>query len=663
MYNNTQRKSYENNDSSSLSDGTINEEKWTRPQQRLLKVLQCKDHQDTSVTEICQLAGYSSKAPWYRALGDERFATTVQTLGIKITRNASKLMLNRDMPSVKERLLTVLQQPENRKKPVTKICQLAGFASTTPWMNAIKDEQFVAAVKALGVPIKRHYRTSHLDVEPVTNIEEELAKDVWDIRRLKHEYPKHLTPSAYEVDFSWIINPLLRKQVKHYFRLRITRWRAGTFKRTLYHLKTVLVLLPSDVSMGTIQRSHVEALLPVVSQLSEYQGNRGLREAKTMFEYMISSPAWTGPRPPRFLIWEEDIPRKSEALPRPIPPAVLDQFDPLLEQAEKAMKESQKPPILAPIFWDALIILRHTGMRFEDLAHLKTPDEHGRNGCLDQDSDGYWWLRIEHTNTKMGREHRIPTRASDGVIDAIRRQQERVKHLPDHFEAHYLFRTETGVIARGQIQLALKKLSPHFMLEEHPYLITPHQFRHSIATDMIEQGIDIYTVKEFLGHKSLSMTEKYVKVYLSSLKAKYDAYRLKKQQTSASEMMSQVQITQPEGDADGGWLEGKVGKLYVSPLPDGIGNCVHLPMHDGCPDSPHCPTCPKLRANKRHLPVWETKATNLLITVEALRANPAYARARQKHEQELTHAEKVIKTIKEEGFWDGRIHNSKTDTN
>ena len=54
---------------------------------------------------------------------------------------------------------------------------------------------------------------------------------------------------------------------------------------------------------------------------------------------------------------------------------------------------------------------------------------------------------------------------------------------------------------------------------------------------------------------------------------------------------------------------------------------------------------------------------NLLITVEALRANPAYARARQKHEQELAHAEKVITTIKEEGFWDGRIHNSQTNTN
>jgi len=395
-----------------------------------------------------------------------------------------------------------------------------------------------------------------------------------------------------------------------------------------------------------------------MSQLSLIQLSRGLREAKTMFEYMTTSPAWTGPRPPRFLIWEEDIPPRPEALPRPIPPDVLDQFDPLLEQAEKAMQQDQEPCILASIYWDALLILRHTGMRFEDLAHLKAPDEHGRNGCLDQDPDSYWWIRIEHTNTKMGREHRIPTREADGVIDAIRRQRERVKHLPDHFEAHYLFRTEKGILARGQIQLALKKLAPHLKHEEQPYLVTAHQFRHTIATDMVEQGIDIYTVKEFLGHKSLSMTEKYVKVYLSSLKAKYDAYRVKKQQTSAAEMMaSQVQVAQLEGEADGGWVENKVGKLYVSPLPDGIGNCVHLPMHDGCPDSPHCPTCPKLHANKRHLPVWENKARNLLITVEALRANPAYARARQKHEQELTHAEKVIKTIKEEGFWDGRLHN------
>lgn len=634
----------------------IAEGPWALPQQRLLEVLEHKEHRYASITKICQLAGYLGTSAWYQAMSDHRFVAAVQALGVRRSHN--------DLPRSQQRLLEVVQPEGNRQKPVVEICQLAGYKTTTCWQKATKDERFVAELEALGVPVKRHHLPSHLDVLPAANIEDELAKDVWDIRRLKHDYPKHVSPAAYEVDFSWIVNPVLREQVKRYFRLRLIPWKAGTFKRALYHLKSVLMLLPADIHAGTLQRCHIETLLPAMSQLSPIQLSRGLREAKTMFDYMTTSPAWTGPRPPRFLIWEEDIPPRPEALPRPIPPDVLDQFDPLLEQAEKTLKEGKEPLTIAPMFWDALIILRHTGMRFEDLAHLKGPNEHGRNGCLDQDPDGYWWIRIEHTNTKMGRDHRIPTRIADGVIDVIHRQRERVKHLPDHFDEHYLFRTEKGIITRGQIQAALGKLAPHLKYEEQSYLITPHQFRHSIATDMIEQGVDIYTVKEFLGHKSLSMTERYVKVYLSSLKAKYDAYRVKKQQTYATEMMaSQIQISQPEGDADGGWVENKVGKLYVSPLPDGIGNCVHLPMHDGCPDSPHCPTCPKLRANKRHLPVWESKATNLLITVEALRSNPAYARARQKHEQELAHAEKVIKTIKEEGFWDGRLHNSQTNTN
>ena len=560
-----------------------------------------------------------------------------------------------------QRLLDVLLREENWKKSPLEICRLAGYKSRTPWEEALKDERFIAEVEDLGVILRQHKRSreTHLEVRLATNIEEELEKDIWDMRRLKHDYPKHRPPAAYEVDFTWIANPLLREQIKRYFRHRLPRWKAYTFPSVIHHLKPVLMLLPAEVHMGTLERSHIEALLPEMERLSEYQANRSLREMKIMVEYMASSPAWTGLRPPRFLIWEEDIPHRPELLPRPIPPDVLDQFYPLLEQAIQAMKHGQAPALLSPVLWDAVLILRATGMRAEDLIYLKAPDEHDRNGCLEQDLEGYWWICIHHQHTKMGRDHRIPTRVSDGVIEAIRRQSERVKQLPDHFGEHYLFRTEKGVLLRSTIDAALRRLAPRLLHEGQPYSITPHQFRHTIATDMIEQGVDIYTVKEFLGHASLSMTEKYVKVYLKSLKAKYDAYRVKRQQTYAADMMvTQIQVNQDIGDIDGGWVEGKVGKLYVSPLPDGIGNCAHLAMLDPCPTPPHCPTCPKLRANKRHLPVWENKAKNLLIMVEALRANPAYARARQKHEQELQHAEKVIQTIKEEGLWDGRIHNT-----
>ena len=77
---------------------------------------------------------------------------------------------------------------------------------------------------------------------------------------------------------------------------------------------------------------------------------------------MINSPVWPGPRPPRFLIWKEDIPRSPEALPRPIPPDVLEQFDHLLEQAVEAIGEERQPALLHARYWDAILILHRTGM-------------------------------------------------------------------------------------------------------------------------------------------------------------------------------------------------------------------------------------------------------------------------------------------------------------
>ena len=93
--------------------------------------------------------------------------------------------------------------------------------------------------------------------------------------------------------------------------------------------------------------------------------------------------------------------------------------------------------------------------------------------------DEHFAAVVQTFGIKMAREHRIPTREADGVMDAIRRQQERAMPLPDHFAAHYLFRTDKGIITSGQMQEALKKLASHLTYEGRPYLMTAHQFRHS----------------------------------------------------------------------------------------------------------------------------------------------------------------------------------------
>lgn len=79
----------------------------------------------------------------------------------------------------------------------------------------------------------------------------------------------------------------------------------------------------------------------------------------------------------------------------------------------------------------------------------------------------------------------------------------------------WLFANTKGARLTPQaLRKRLKTLSRSLHIEPH---LTPHRFRHSAATLLIEEGVDIRLVQRLLGHASIATTEIYTKVSDNSL--------------------------------------------------------------------------------------------------------------------------------------------------
>jgi len=138
-----------------------------------------------------------------------------------------------------------------------------------------------------------------------------------------------------------------------------------------------------------------------------------------------------------------------------------------------------------------LAVLLDAGLRASELCNLRMRDVDLMQGAL----------MVEHGKGGKARMAPLGKAAAKAVWDYLRNDQERGPDDP-------LFETERGeAFTRTSLRQLFDRLSEKVGVHIHP-----HQLRHTAGVSMLRNGASAYHVMRFLGHTTLTMTQRYTKL-------------------------------------------------------------------------------------------------------------------------------------------------------
>lgn len=224
--------------------------------------------------------------------------------------------------------------------------------------------------------------------------------------------------------------------------------------------------------------------------------NRALSSLRTFFQYLAR---------------EYDYPNPSAGLgagkiPRRLPKALS--FDEILRLIEASWNEFDATSLRSRAL---LELLYGTGARVSEIVGLNLSD------FSQIDSDGESVPVVKLTG-KGSKERIVPLGryALEALDDYVVRL--RPTYLQGKSNPALFLNRQGGRLSRVSAWNIVKESAKRAGLEER---VSPHVFRHSYATHLLDGGADIRVVQELLGHASVTTTQIYTLITIDKVRESY----------------------------------------------------------------------------------------------------------------------------------------------
>ena len=186
---------------------------------------------------------------------------------------------------------------------------------------------------------------------------------------------------------------------------------------------------------------------------------------------------------------------QKKTLPRTIPLRVINLILKKAHEQEKCAKTSNQR-LLAMRETAVLELLFATGIRVSELCGINNEDISLQEGYL-----------LVHGK---GNKERVIDIENPDVIRALDDYKSAECDANSQF---FFLNRHHRPLSNQSVRQIITKYADLVCTEQH---ITPHMFRHSFATYLLDAGVDIRYIQQLLGHSSISTTQIYT--YVSSAK-------------------------------------------------------------------------------------------------------------------------------------------------